>query len=114
MSATYKPPVSATQMIQGSNRRGCRCRSAAAASRPSSGIRQLPRQTIRATGFRSGTVRSTLSAATSVTSIATGRRCVRSGESLWGGNDLTEVRILDLLIQSAQTPPEGATAADRS
>ena len=30
------------------------------------------------------------------------------------GNDLTEVRILDLLIWSAQTPPEGATAADRS
>jgi len=30
------------------------------------------------------------------------------------GYDLTEVRILDLLIWSAQTPPEGSTGADRS
>ena len=30
------------------------------------------------------------------------------------GYDLTEVRILDLLIWSAQTPPDGSTAAARS
>ena len=30
------------------------------------------------------------------------------------GYDITEVRILDLLIWSTQTPTEGATAADRS
>jgi len=40
-------------------------------------------------------------------------RAVRR-ELVGGGYDLTEVRILDLLIWAAQTPPEGSTAADRS